>query len=339
MNATAPTTAGAFNPAFNGQVSVVGDVTGQFTGDAGMVQLTAYTTNDKTAPSATTLLNLNGKSNLAFSNIMFTGGNAVMVTATTAASQNISFRDCAFLSGFTGGPATMIQLTTAFSIPPAWMIDRCSFFTVRSTAGSVLTLLITASATGVSDYDITSFIQNCVMVTPGSTSAAILINGAALTFKGGGLRIRNCYAAGQFVGTTAGQLSTIFPCYVYNSFLNGGSGATPITAGTTGHVIEDYNLIVATTPRANITAGAHSVSDGSYAPLFQFGQERIWNALLRPFGEPMSASPLLGFGNDGGQTLYDLYNRPRPAGGGSGFPFPAAGALERGNTSTQGDVS
>ena len=36
-----------------------------------MVQLTAYTTNDKTAPLATTLLNLNGKLNLVFSNIMF----------------------------------------------------------------------------------------------------------------------------------------------------------------------------------------------------------------------------------------------------------------------------
>jgi hypothetical protein len=42
-------------PAFNGQVNFVGDVTGQFTGDAGMVQWTAYTTNDKTAPSASIL--------------------------------------------------------------------------------------------------------------------------------------------------------------------------------------------------------------------------------------------------------------------------------------------
>ena len=68
-------------------------MTGQYTGDAGMVQLTAYTTNDKTAPSATTLLNLNGKSNLAFSNIMFVGGSATMLTASTVTSQNIAFLD------------------------------------------------------------------------------------------------------------------------------------------------------------------------------------------------------------------------------------------------------
>ena len=79
------------NAYFNGVVNVVGDVTGQYTGDAGMVQLTAYTTNDKTAPSATTLLNLNGKSNLAFSNIMFVGGNAIDRHSYDATSQNITF--------------------------------------------------------------------------------------------------------------------------------------------------------------------------------------------------------------------------------------------------------
>ena len=79
--------------------------------------------------------------------------------------------------------------------------------------------------------------------------------------------------------------------------------------------------------------GTHSISDGSYAPLFHFGQERIWlPPIPRYFGEPMANSPLLGFGSDGAQTPYDLRGalNPRPAGGGSALP--AVGALERSDT-------
>ena len=46
----------------------------------------------------------------------------------------------------------------------------------------------------------------------------------------------------------------------------------------------------------------------------------------------MANSPLLGFGNDGGQTPYDIRGvlNPRPAGGQS--PNPAVGAYERSDT-------
>ena len=40
----------------------------------------------------------------------------------------------------------------------------------------------------------------------------------------------------------------------------------------------------------------------------------------------MAGSPLLGFGSDGAQTLYDLMLRPRPAGGASALP--AVGPLD-----------
>ena len=106
-----------------------------------------------------------------------------------------------------------------------------------------------------------------------------------------------------------------------------------LNANTSGQIVESYNLMYGATPRTNVNVGAGSISDGSYAPLFHFGQERIWGGLLRPFGEPMAGSPLLGFGSDGAQTLYDLMLRPRPAGGASALP--AVGALERGNTAAQ----
>jgi hypothetical protein len=320
-----------WSPAFNGVVNIVGDVTGQFTGDAGMVQLTAYTTNDKTAPSATTLLNLNGKSNLAFSNIMFVGGSATVVTATAATSQNITFRDCAFVSGTqaTNG----IAATASYAVALNWIIDRCFFGPTRGTS------LIFTVTTGVgpNDYDITTTVSNCTFLGCGQSRTIIVTNSGAAAQKGNGLRVRNVFAVGSaanFLDTTT-STSLVFPTSVYNSMFMGSGTGTGLSTGAPGSLVEDYNVILFSTARSGVTVGAHSISDGSYAPLFHFGQERIWGGLLRPFGEPMAGSPLLGFGNDGGQTAYDLYNRPRPAGGGA-LPYPAVGALERGNTAVQG---
>ena len=128
-------------------VSIIGDVTGAFTGDAGMVQLTAYLTNDKTAPSATALLNLNGKSNMAFQNIMFVGGSpARIVQATTVTSQNISFKPCSFVgNAFTSGAPLALSFSNAFGVPYNLMVDGCTFLMCggRSSGG-----IINISATG-----------------------------------------------------------------------------------------------------------------------------------------------------------------------------------------------
>ena len=320
------------NYGFNGQVNVVGDVTGQYTGDAGMVQLTAYTTNDKTAPSSTTLLNLNGKSNLAFSNIMFVGGGAITVTATTLTSQNITFRDCAFIPGSTS-TQRCITATCAANTQFNWLIDRCILLVGGAAAPMIANFAATTGT--LADYNINVVFQNSSAAAFGAASSNFLVtNVGTLTNKGNGLILRNCsiYTAG--LTTTAAQTSLIFPSFVTGCFIESGQNPA-VSAGTSGQIIESYNLFVGTAPRTNVNVGTGSISDGSYAPLFHFGQERIWGALQRMFGEPMSASPLLSFGNDGGQTAYDLANRPRPEGGGSGNPYPAVGALERDATATQ----
>jgi hypothetical protein len=320
-------------PAFNGQVNIVGDVTGQYTGDAGMVQLTAYTTNDKTAPSSTALLNLNGKSNMSFSNIMFVGGNAnALVTATTLTSQNITFRDCAFMQNTTGGIRAW-NVTCGYQVPANWLIDRCYSLNLNSGGAGLLLTLTTGNASN--DFDANFVVQNSAFINQSTTGPFVVSNSGTLTFKGGGLKIRNVLAisGSSILTTVANQNSTIFPCLIYNCMLATGNQTT-LNAGTNGQIVEDYNLIYATTPRTNVTVGAHSISDGSYVGLIHFGQERIWGGLPRPFGEPLLNSPLLGFGNDGSQTPYDMYNRPRPAGGGA-LPYPAVGALERSNTPTQ----
>ena len=305
-------------------VSVIGDVDGSKTGDAGIVQWTAYLTNDKTAPSSTSLLNLNGKSNLAFRNLLLVSGNQAVVTA-AATSSSITFTDCSFVQGFTAATA-MVGITGAYNTPLNWLFDRCLF---SNSNKDFITVTLT---TGVgTDYDANVLVQNSVFV--GSLGIACnVVNSGTLANKGGGVRVRNCLGVGALgMKTTASQLSTVYPCAVTNSaFLMLGNGGTCLNAGTAGQIVEDFNLIQGVTPRTNVTIGPHSISDGSYAPLIHFGQELQAGMFGRPFGEPMVGSPLLNFGNDGNQSTYDGLNRPRPTG--SATALPAVGALERSNT-------
>lgn len=335
-NASGGTTKKTFD-SFNGRAAVVGDVTGQFTGDAGMVQLTAYTTNDKTAPSATTLLNLSGKSNLAFTNIQFTGGNAIAVTSTTTNSQNIVFRDCGMI-GYTATARALVNYTGLANQAANWLIDRCHLWGVTNTNAVVVTIPMSSLA----DYDINFVVTNCVCV--GSSSNFVIQSGTgALTFSGGGIKTVGVafYGVGTYLITTAAKSSLVFPCTVTGSMLCAAAGAA-LSAGTSGHIVESYNLIYAATPRTNVAVGTGSVSDGSYANLFHFGQERIWAdpngvPLFKPFGEPMQSSPLLGFGSRDpiATNPLDLLGLPRPAGYGAALSqLPAVGALERHNNWT-----
>ena len=255
---------------FNGQLNIFGDVTGQYTGDAGMVQLTAYTTNDKTAPSSTTLLNLNGKSNLSFSNIMFVVGNAIGITATTATSQNISFRDCSFLDGYQGNTA-IITATTAQAASFAWTIDRCYFFCGAGASGS--NILFTAPTVATGDYSLNVNITNSLVMMGGSARMIGFAPTGALSGHPGGIKINNSFFYGMssaFTITAAGA-STNLPCSIYNSVVYSMSN-TSLSANQANTLIENYNLFVSSASRSNVSAGANTIADGSYAPLFHFGQ-------------------------------------------------------------------
>jgi hypothetical protein len=299
-------------------VAVVGDVDGFWTGDVGMVQITAYTTSDSTQPSATTLLNLNGKNFLTFTNIMFVGGNAILATATTP-SQGITFTDCAFTAGRILALG-LVSCTSTFGTPLNWTFDRC-YFMCGAANGS---LLFTATSGVGIDYDLNVVIRNSFFL--GGDANTIRVAGGASANKGNGVHVNSCSFLGPTLNVGA-NTSLQFPSTVYNCFSYNPSTTATLAASSTGMIVEDYNLLVAATPRTNVNTGTHSRSDGSYAPLFHFGQERNWGGNPRPFGEPMASSPLSVFGSDGNQTPYDLRNGPRP----SGILRAAVGALERGN--------
>lgn len=312
-------------------LSIIGDVDGSQTGDSGEVQVTAHATNDETAANLTPApLELAARSLLDFSKMVFVNPRAKALNA-PAGSSRVTFTDCAFFGS--------VLAATAYSFPLRFTWDRCRFVYVVPSQGDLLAIQLTGG--GGSDYDAETLIKNSLLLNLGGANTVHPAPASAVgqTGKGGGVVVRNCTliggggsgGGGSQNGMNVSLGSLIFPSAIYNSIiLIGGSGTGLIAQTTLGQIVEDYNLIYASTVRNNVTAGANSISDMSSAPLFHYGQEDIWGAALRLFGEPTAGSPLLGFGSDGLGSAYDLRGNPSPAGGASALK--AIGALERGNT-------
>lgn len=296
----------------------------------GDVIWTAYTTDDTTTPSTSALLNLAGRDYLTFKNLMMIAGNVAnggICDANTAHSTNITFRD--IVSILTSQSGNGFRYTGAVDTAANWIIDRCKF--LGSSSGNFITITLPTTATAA-DYDVNFLIQNCRFDGPLASGSVINIaTSGANSNKGGGVDVFNC------VGTcgratfmvTAANVSATIPCTVYNSIILAGN-ATALSAGVSGQIVEDYNRILASTPRTNVTAGGSSISDLSHALLVEIGQADIMGRMLRPFMMPMAGSPLLGRGNQAGGPTVDILNRPRPAGGGS--TSYAWGAYERHDT-------
>lgn len=299
---------------------------------SGDVILTAYLTNDTTAPSGTSTLNTNGKDFLTFKNIFIMGGTngSACIVGTTSHATDIKFINCAFNQGGTNN--NLINHTGLADTASNWTFDSCYFGIHTSSASGILITLPTST---VADYDANIQIKNCVFAMSGGSNHINITASGANSFKGGGVDCHNC----TFVGggssafrTASANMSTSIPCTIYNSVIIGTSG-TAINANAAGQILEDNNRILAVTPRANVTAGAASISDASHAPLYELGFEFISGRQPRPFGMPMVGSPLLGRGATAGGPTVDILARPRPAGGAS--TSYAWGAYERHDTAVR----
>lgn len=317
------------------ETSVIGDTSGQYTGDAGEVAWTGWTSGLDAAPAATATLTLANRDYLTFENICFYGGSAQTgaVNGDTTMSTNITFRNCAFLAAAGARNGHRVGVTVTGLTNAAWLFDRCLWF------GSATSCLVaTLTTSGTVDYDANIVLQNCTLMNfSGSGTTISVTNSGTSAGKGGGVYVHNCtiFCAGAAaVNTPATHISTTYPVYVRNCHINAG-GSTALNAGTLGQIVEDYNVLTATTRSANVSAGANSrYEDGFFA--FNVGQHRIWGGYAKPFLSPVSvgggASRLLGRGTDAGVSLtVDGVNRPRPAGGST---TKAAGAFERHDTAT-----
>lgn len=312
---------------------IIADLDGSNTsGSPGPVYWTNYNTNEKTLPTNSPLLTLSGRDFLSFSGITFIGGGDpggyLCVRADTTTSTDITFTKCSFIGV---NQRNLIRAATAFGTSFNWLIDQCIMFSRGATATQDLVFLDIPTGSG-SDYDLNFIMRNCLLVGVLNVPAIGLNGTGAGAQKGGGVIIENStIMTGNIsaIRTINANTSTAIPCIVRNSVLIGGG----ISASTSGQFTETYNLFYCPTARTNVASGTGSISDNSYAPHFHVGQEMfIPGAALRGFLEPLSGSPLLGFGNSSAPSV-DFLNRPRPAGGSS--TSNAVGYLERHNTAVK----
>lgn len=266
------------------------------------VRWTSWTTDDKAASSTSRLLTLTNKDFLTFEDIFCISRNET-VFSNTGIPKNITFRRC-FIQSLT---ARCISITGTTALQTAsWLVESCL---LSGIGGSQFGF--TPSGAGA-DWDLDITIRNCV-IQSANTEAVTLTRGAVNTFLGGGVKVYNCTIIGATGIRTVGSTSTTFPCYVRNCIVI--AAGTGINAANAGEIVEDYNVIYASTARTNVTAGANSTT--TYSPMLDYGQSQLWGFLPRPPFSPTFDSPMLGFGTDGGVSLStDLLERDRPSGPG-----------------------
>ncbi len=279
-----------------GTTSIIGDVDGSKTGDAGEVRWTAYTTNDTTVANAVAACKLNGKNFLSFGNLHLVGGNPATGSCidgqSVAGSHDLTFTKCAFTPGSNSG-ARLIGLTATVDLAANYAFDSC-WFGPTGNAGSVF---ITAPTSTVADYNLASTFKNCTWVGGPNEGGPNLASSGANSFKGGGVTLENCTLFCATV-TVNGSLSVAYPLLLSNCVIHSmDSGASPVTASAIGQIVEDYNVIWSPSARVKTGNGPFSQATFNYSTLFSYGQEVIWGGQLRPFGTPLAGSPMLGFGN------------------------------------------
>lgn len=284
--------------------NVIGDVDGSKTGDAGEVRLTAF--GNPLVSAAGTPLTITGKNFLSFSNICFqaTWGSAALTGLT---GHDTSFTDCSF----TGG--VIFNSTFVVDVAANITFERCRMLWM---AGSGITIGLPTST--VADYNANVLIRNCFLWCVSTNTDANVIVGTtgANAFKGGGVALRSCTSIGAiaFFHNTA-NVSTTYPSTIYDCLLI--CRGVAMTGNVAGSLLEDYNIIQASTPRATTTAGTHSVTGLTNGVSFHFGQETIWGGQLRPPLTPQTdGGMILGFGaqtSPAGPSV-DILSRPRPGG-------------------------
>jgi hypothetical protein len=302
---------------------LTGDVDGSITGDAGEVVVTTFT-SDTSAPSAVDALTLASKNYWTIAKMTFQGGGANYPIRVSGTSQYVTLQDLTLYQ-----PLYLGALT--FATVSHFIIERCR---VIGDYGGIYVLL--SSSSSGADFDADILIRNCVVQGIGYSVGVNIDAALGSTKKPGGVTVANCTLFG---GNTAvvtlfhTAISTTYPVKAYNNLLLGSNGISAVTAGT---IVEDYNVLIGGgTMRTNCSAGAHSISDYSRNPRFSITHQRSYGGTLRPWGEPVVGSPLLGFGANATPTVSDdITGAPRP-GSGNASVAKALGAYERSNTGTR----
>jgi len=284
--------------AWGSETKFTGDYTGQYTGDAGIVYWSAYTNGDRARGGTRPLTTSGTPRYWTFENIVFSGcrPSDALLSITV---RDFKFTRCSFL---TVGPSLAITGTVDITSPQV-IFDSCYFL------NSLIAFTLPTSASA--DYDSNILLTNCILL---GSKVTVTASGAN-SFKGGGVDLQNCFLLlGEATGfrVLSANVATSAPCTITNSVVLCGGG-TALNANTSGQIIDGgNNLILASTPRTNVTTGVSSYSEPVAVLLGGF--EWLYGLPARPFGMPILGSPLSYFGGTSAPST-DILGRTRTGNG------------------------
>lgn len=257
-------------------ITYIGDYTGANTDGAGGIVRITGAANETTTGTRANCITANAKNYRTFRGFLMDGGSAAQVNC-NAAGTNWIIDQCVIVQ-----QASAAGITFSGAAQSANAVTNCAI--VGSPSG--------ASAAGVL-FTHTSGVDNSGQ----SVKSCLIIGHTRLldSLRVGGITVANCtllypLSRGVNVSTlTAGQTVT-----VNNSIAIGGPSAA-LYANTLGEITEDYNTVIASTARTNVTAGANSVA---YPPGFD----------MRPYFEAFNSGnlvvPLLSLASYSGLVEY-----------------------------------
>lgn len=289
------------------ETKFIADVMGLVFGTVGEVILTAFLTDDNTAPSTSALITLAGRDFITFQSITMIGGSNATVACidgTTTTSTNIRVLGCR-LEG-AGGVGRLISMSSTFGVALNLEVSGCTL------AGRGIGILISGTTGTGADWDQAFTITNNQFFGVSSAGVSINSGGSSANYPGGGKVYNNTFFGGSnAVATTAPRVSTSIPCDCQNNhFLM--QNTAGLNANTLGQITSDYNRFSGgAAARTNVNAGAHDIATAGAAGIDWFAGLKDGFARVIPM-VPRAGGPLVGVGNPTVAPTLDYYGATRP---------------------------
>lgn len=283
------------------ETSIIGDVDGAQTGDAGEVIWTNYTNGWHDTPSGSYILDLDGRDFLTLRYLtMIAGAAGGCIRGVTAHSTNITVDQC-YLQAVS---QVCISYTGAFATAANWTITKSY---LCSSSYPVFIVL----PTGVgADYDANIQISDCFFINTFNGVQAQSSGTAAN--EGGGVDVKRCIGVYYVLGTTGTRMSLTIPCTIEDSIALASGFAS---AGEVGAVIDNGGNVSAVS-NTNVTAHATSKTSTEDFPALAISLGHEWLFGMQPRKAFSPLRPAVYARGHIGTTNTDIESRARPEGTG-----------------------
>lgn len=294
----------ALNTSPTTRAYVIGDYDGAIFGTVGEVRWTSYTTDDDTAGSTTTLLNMNARDNITIRGIRFEAcGRAI---DNGAGSTFNDIEDCVIVAQGTGAVAFTSGNTVALNCN----LRRCI---IHALSDAVLVTPNTTNGNLVVNINI----ENCVITARTNRGINFSNSGGANTASG--CTVENCtISAPTGIASTASRYSTAGGIQVLNCLIYLCSSG--VAAGTSGQIVmTNTRTAMCSTPTTSIATNTAG-SNGNAS--IDNGASFLYDLTPRcPWYMPYITGIIAGDGTATGAPTDDVHGTTRPN-------PPAAGASE-----------